>query len=263
MLMPRLLTALVLAPLFIWAVLGLQTEQFQYLLLVLVLLAAWEFTDLAGFKVYLHKVLLLGLVTTCTLVAQPHLGLVLQISVLWWLLNLYWVISYPQHTKLWYWPLAVRLISAPLLLVPMFVALLHLHQHYDGAYFLWLILMIWGADSGAYFVGKTWGKRKLAPRVSPGKSIEGVFGGLAGGLAVTIGFLVYQQIPTGEYAAHLLLSIVVVAVSVLGDLFESLFKRVSNIKDSSNLLPGHGGILDRIDSLTAAAPLFVIGLNLL
>ena len=153
-------------------------------------------------------------------------------------------------------------MSGVLLLAPMWVSLVNLHLKGDE-YFLLLMLLIWGADSGAYFVGRKFGRRKLAPSVSPGKSVEGVLGGIGFALVVMLVFLQVQGIATEKYFGYLLLTIVVTSVSVLGDLFESLFKRESGMKDSGQILPGHGGVLDRIDSLTAAAPFFLLGLNLL
>jgi phosphatidate cytidylyltransferase len=125
------------------------------------------------------------------------------------------------------------------------------------------MMLIWAADSGAYFVGKAFGKNKLAPKVSPGKSVEGALGGIGFALIIMLGFLQQQNISIDLYPAYLLLAVVGSSVSVLGDLYESLFKRTSGIKDSGNILPGHGGILDRIDSLTAAAPFFLLGLGLI
>ncbi len=111
-------------------------------------------------------------------------------------------------------------------------------------------------EARAYFSGKAFGKRKLAPRVSPGKSWEGVYGGLAASLAITLAVGLYRGWSLGALLLALLGAALVVFVSIVGDLTESMFKRQSGIKDSSNLLPGHGGVLDRIDSLTAAIPVF-------
>ena len=120
---------------------------------------------------------------------------------------------------------------------------------------LYVLLMVWAADIGAYFSGKRFGKRKLAPRVSPGKSWEGVYGGLvATGLLATG----YALAGLADWLPLLLVTLGVTAVSVLGDLLESMFKRQRQMKDSSHLLPGHGGVMDRIDSLTAAVPLFAL-----
>jgi phosphatidate cytidylyltransferase len=126
----------------------------------------------------------------------------------------------------------------------------------------WLILsvmvLVWAADIGAYFSGRAFGKRKLAPQVSPGKSWEGVYGGLAVSLAITLVVGINRGWGFGQLLLGLLGAALVVMSSVIGDLTESMFKRRAGIKDSSNLLPGHGGVLDRIDSLTAAIPVFAV-----
>ncbi len=266
MLIKRIITALILAPLFVWAIFTMPNHYFAQLLLVFVVLGAWEFSRLIKFKRLLVRLLLVAGIVACALTIQNNtqvISFMFYLSILWWVVNLYWVLSYPNKTNLWFNPLIVRIINGVLLLVPMWVALITLQQQYGAEYFLLLMLIIWGADSGAYFTGKAIGKRKLAPKVSPGKSVEGVIGGIGVALMVTVMFLQYQNIATNQYLSYLLLTIVVASVSVLGDLFESLFKRVSNIKDSGQILPGHGGVLDQIDSLTAAAPFFLLGLNLI
>ena len=115
---------------------------------------------------------------------------------------------------------------------------------------------VWVADIGAYFSGKRFGKRKLAPQVSPGKSWEGLIGGLLLSLLLTVVVGLYRDWSFSQFLLALPAAALVVLISVVGDLTESMFKRQSGIKDSSNLLPGHGGVLDRIDSLTAAVPVF-------
>ena len=160
---------------------------------------------------------------------------------------------------------AVRLSSAAVvgfglaILLPSWQALILLKQWELGN---WLILavmiLVWAADIGAYFSGKTFGKRKLAPQVSPGKSWEGLIGGLLTSLVITLVVGVYRGWSARELILALLGAALVVAISVIGDLTESMFKRSSGIKDSSQLLPGHGGVMDRIDSLTAAIPVFVV-----
>jgi phosphatidate cytidylyltransferase len=157
----------------------------------------------------------------------------------------------------------LKSLAGVLVTVPAWASLVLLHSREpDGPYvILYLLVLVWAADSGAYFAGRKWGKRKLAPVISPGKSWEGVYGGIAlcSVLAVAVG-LAYGE--TLKQAAGLLLvSLLTVMFSIVGDLLESLMKRQAGIKDSSNLIPGHGGVLDRIDSLTAAAPVFFIGLH--
>ena len=266
MLIQRILTALILAPLFIWAIFAMPTAYFSYLLLLFVALGGWEFARLIKIEQALYRSLVAAGIVGCCIVASEHaqnLQIVLYVSVAWWGLNLYWVVSYPKNIQSWYGSGIVRVMGGALLLVPMWVALTNLHSVHGSTYFLLLMMLIWAADSGAYFVGKAFGKNKLAPKVSPGKSVEGVLGGIGFALIIMLGFLQQQNISIDLYPAYLLLAVVVSSVSVLGDLYESLFKRTSGIKDSGNILPGHGGILDRIDSLTAAAPFFLLGLGLI
>jgi phosphatidate cytidylyltransferase len=127
---------------------------------------------------------------------------------------------------------------------------------------LLLLLIVWSADTGAYFAGRTFGKRKLAPLISPGKTIAGLVGGLIA--APLIAFLAIRLMPIAGFEPGVLIPLVLVTVlvSVGGDLLISLHKRISGCKDSGKLLPGHGGILDRVDSLLAAAPFFALGLLL-
>jgi phosphatidate cytidylyltransferase len=124
----------------------------------------------------------------------------------------------------------------------------------------WFMLLVWGADIGAYFAGRFFGNRKLAPNVSPGKTWAGVYGGMLTSVivSVVIALLFLGELTAYSWLLLVVLSVAVIAISVLGDLLESLMKRNSGIKDSSALLPGHGGILDRIDSMCAAAPMFVL-----
>ena len=125
---------------------------------------------------------------------------------------------------------------------------------------LLLFGLIWASDIGAYFTGKAFGKTKLSPNVSPKKTVEGLFGGIVFSLIIGVLYVVIlKDTPSiNDYLMFGFLSIVVSLTSVLGDLFESLLKRLSNVKDSGKILPGHGGMLDRIDSLTSSAPVFFL-----
>jgi phosphatidate cytidylyltransferase len=183
------------------------------------------------------------------------------ISLSLWGIFIYWLTDY-EWGGLGMPPLeALPHIVGFLVLVPTWIALVILHGSSEhGPYLLLvLLLLVWTADIAAFFVGRRWGHRKLAARLSPGKTWEGVAGGLIGSMVVA--GLASLPIPMSLSERGLFLGICLVAVafSILGDLFESLLKRRAGVKDSGALIPGHGGMLDRIDSLTAAAPIFVIG----
>lgn len=190
----------------------------------------------------------------------------LLLAVIWWIAAFGLVISYPKSAKLWGKSLILQLIFAFNTLVPFLIAVAALRlENYNSDSFhgvqllLYVFVLVWAADSGAYFAGRAFGKHKLAPKVSPGKTWQGVIGGLIAATVLAMAFIHFagdDLFQRGTLLSLTALSVATVAVSVLGDLTESMFKRESGIKDSSNLIPGHGGILDRIDSLTAAAPFF-------
>jgi phosphatidate cytidylyltransferase len=155
-------------------------------------------------------------------------------------------------------------VSGLLVLIPAWAGLVWIHQLSRGPYLvLFLLVLIWIADSGAYFAGRRWGRRKLAPLVSPGKTREGAYGALAGGLLWGGVLAALYGVSVPQQGCLVLLCLLTVVASIVGDLYESLSKRERGVKDSGSLLPGHGGILDRIDSLTAAAPVFALGLHLI
>ena len=191
----------------------------------------------------------------------------LFIACVWWLAALVLVVTYPNSAKLWARSVVAKFLFGICTLFPFLIGLLAIRFNnytldaYQGTYLLlYVFLLVWGADSGAYFFGRALGKHKLAPKVSPGKSWEGALGGLFTSGVIAFAFL--QATPndvfgrTLETMPFIAVSVATVAISVLGDLAESMFKRQAGIKDSSNLIPGHGGILDRVDSLTAAIPFF-------
>ena len=188
----------------------------------------------------------------------------LVITLLWWVINSYWIISFPRHTRFWNSYTATRLVNGFFFFVPLVVALSALHQ-IDSSLVLLLLALIWSADSGAYFVGRTIGKNKLLPNVSPGKSAEGFVGGALFSLAVMFAYVSFgfENVTFVQYFFYGVLSLIVTLASILGDLFESVYKRIAGVKDSGILLPGHGGLFDRIDSLTASAPIFFLAYSFL
>ncbi|HIQ33932.1 MULTISPECIES: CDP-archaeol synthase [Acinetobacter] len=181
-------------------------------------------------------------------------------SILTWLGSIYWVKNFPESDN-WY---NVSLYIIGFILISAAVTALYAVWHSSPWWLMYLFLLVWGADSGAYFVGRKFGKKKLAPTVSPNKSVEGLYGGIA--TTVIIMMIVqysYLNLTVVQLILFLVLSIITVFASVLGDLFESMIKRRAGIKDSGRVLPGHGGVLDRIDSLLAAAPIFAAGMYIL
>lgn len=259
MLKQRVITALVLLPIALAGFFWLDGGAFALFIGAVVSLGGWEWARLAGFSAQSLRIAY-GLLVAALLYGLylvPALApLVLVLGVLWWGAATVLVLGYPETSRYWGGTLG-KLVIGLLILLPAWQGLV-LFKQWPLANWLILAVMVlvWAADIGAYFSGKAFGKRKLAPQVSPGKSWEGLVGGLLASLLITAGVGLYRGWIGSELVLALAGAALVVLVSVVGDLTESMFKRQSGIKDSSNLLPGHGGVLDRIDSLTAAIPLF-------
>jgi len=274
MLKQRILTALVLIVLTVWALFAWPQPAFAAFLGVFILVGAWEWTALCGLQkltVRLAYVALIGVVggvlaASPVQLATPSLVWpVLAAVVLWWLWAFIELLAYLDARQGFLASLPGKLMSGFFLLLPAWIVPLVLRElpHAslpDGRWLtLYLLGIVWVADSGAYFAGHRWGKTKLAPHVSPGKTWEGVAGGLAAvfALALTAGVFGWR-FAGNELVAWIALSLATAFVSVFGDLFESRAKRAAGVKDSGTLFPGHGGVLDRIDAYTAAAPLFTL-----
>ncbi|MFT6917070.1 MAG: phosphatidate cytidylyltransferase [Motiliproteus sp.] len=265
MLKQRVITALILAPLVLAATFMFALFEFKLFIAAVITLAAWEWANLAGLKDSVarigYAVAILAILIAMIYLAVPALP-VLIVALLFWCLALFWVITFPSSQGQWQ-GVNARALMGTLVLIPAWSGLVELKAMAAGnAWLLLLLLLVWGADVGAYFAGKTWGNRKLAARVSPGKTWAGCYGGLVSSLLVALIFGWLVALDATQMVALLLVCLITAVVSVLGDLLESMLKRHRGIKDSSQLLPGHGGVMDRIDSLTAAAPLFTLGLIL-
>lgn len=278
MLKQRIITALILAPLAISAILFLPVEQFKIAVAVVASLGAYEWAKMSGINGRVSKTVFMTLILTmCGVLIiavdgdsiwyQGELnGLykgILGIATAWWALSLVMILTYPKYSSTWTENVPIRATFGILTLIPTWVAVISLRTNlYDvdpfyGASLIFYVLgIVWAADIGAFFVGVKFGKHKLRPNVSPGKSIEGLFGGVMASLAIIAFAALHYNFEASRMGLHVLIGIITVAVSALGDLNESMIKRCAGIKDSGKLLPGHGGIMDRIDSLTAAFPVF-------
>jgi phosphatidate cytidylyltransferase len=254
----RIITAAILIPLVLLAIFGLDSSGFKWAMAVVLVLGCWEWCRLIGIKEVPGQAMYIAVALVLAFLIQflPSF-LIYLLAFIWWLFALYLVFTYPQSEEFWHGNLELKAAIGLALLLPTWLGVVELHAKSPWL-MLFVFMLVWAADIGAYFSGKRFGKTKLAPKVSPGKSIEGLLGGLLA--AVLLGLLLKNFVDDGLKTLSLTSSIILFALvilfSVLGDLSESLFKRVSGVKDSSQLLPGHGGILDRIDSMTAAVPIF-------
>jgi phosphatidate cytidylyltransferase len=222
---------------------------------LLILAGAWEWSGFLGMSVTAGRIvyvaLIAGLMAIVEFVVPQLSAQLLQLACLWWFVAFVWTFFFPTPI-----PTALRWICGALVLVPVFVAMLTLYR-ISSQYLLFALVIVWAADVGAYFSGKMFGRVKLAPSISPGKTWEGVVGGLTLVALLTLGWAAYADLPV---AVLLPFCLAVAAISVVGDLTVSMFKRTAGVKDSGKLFPGHGGVLDRIDSVAAASPLFALGL---
>lgn len=263
MLKQRMITGLVLGILVFAGVIFLPTPLFaMFSMMFMVGLGAWEWAGLTG--CYLPEKRMLGtlmiLMGSIPLVFLPLPTVaVLWVSVPIWATVLVALWVYPYNAGFYKKHSLVMRILGIFVLLPAWFALFKLHQM-DYRYVLYLIALVALADTAAYFTGRKFGMTKLAPDLSPGKTREGLSGAVfvTAVWAVLAGF--WLPLPKGETILFMVLSMLVVLMSVAGDLFESLLKREAGVKDSGSILPGHGGILDRVDSMLAAAPIFTLGL---
>ena len=268
----RVIAALAMTPIAIAAILLLPTPWLVALAAILFLAGLWEWFKLADIDDTLARTVLL-VVNMALMVAivwgsrtsgglsYVLLQIMIVVGVAWWLLAMLWLrhfdfaSNHETHARVF------KLAAGTLAIVPAWCALAVLHgSDPNGHRWLFVALMIvWAADSGAYFAGRKFGKRKLAPTISPNKTVEGLIGGVVCGLVVALAFAPFAGASLRQLPAVALVAVVAVLFSVVGDLFESLLKRHVGAKDSGDLIPGHGGILDRIDGVVAALPVFALG----
>lgn len=281
MLKQRIITALILAPAAISAIFYLSLINFAAAMLVVMAIGAWEWGPLMGCANKRYRIAFVSVTSILIATlwyflpldtlwdAPKHLvdeaNIVLWLAVAWWLLSAGLTFLYPRFSKFWSSHRSVRGLFGWLTLVPTWLAFMALRSSdyqvdpYHGAQLLmFLFLMVWSADVGAYFVGKSIGKHKLLPNVSPGKTLEGFLGGVVFACVMVVVAGYFIDWTMAQYRIVIPVTILITTISVLGDLNESMFKRQAGVKDSGTILPGHGGILDRIDSLTATAPIYAL-----
>ncbi len=275
MLRQRVITALVMAGLFLSAIMFLPLPGLAVFFGIIIGGGAWEWSRLAGWNAAPARALYVAAVWAALAALYVHCQLgggaprekvqpVLGLACLWWSFALLWVRGYPASAVLWR-NIAMRSVMGLLILVPAWTAAVFLLSFPRGGLLMVImVVVVAAADIGAYFTGKAWGKHKLAPVVSPAKTWEGFWGGVCSSLvlAVVLWWLLPDRVSHIGLGAVMAVTVTTALASVVGDLTVSMVKRESGIKDSGSLLPGHGGVLDRLDSLCGAAPVFALGLLL-
>ena len=282
MLKTRVITALVMLAVLYMATVWTSPFQFAVFVSLVLLVGVLEWTGLMGLKSIAMKSGYLGLFVAVmvfiaansglsprsTSLSYPLVTAITGLGLLFWILAFWLIRHFPENTAQWA-STARTAIMGLFTLIPTWIALIQLKYLVpNGALVFTLIALVSIADIGAYFTGRAWGRAKLAPKLSPGKSWEGFWGGMASCLLLALALVwplnrYIVAIDAIHIVAFLMLAMVTAVFSVLGDLFESMLKRSQGLKDSGKSLPGHGGVLDRIDSLTAAAPVFVFFLLIL
>jgi phosphatidate cytidylyltransferase len=259
----RILTAVVLGGLFLVILLGLPDWATIFVITFMTLAGAWEWSAFLLLVAPLWRlgyVLLVGVLLWVAWrfsASAAGRDLLLAGAVLWWVAALVWIVFAPRRVSPW-----SAAVAGVLALVPAWLALVRLRLALPrGAqWVLFVLVLVWVADIGAFFCGRRFGRLRLAPEVSPGKTWEGVLGGIAVSAPVAIAGSLWFHV---SLAAFLPLCLAAVGFSIVGDLTESLLKRFAGMKDSGSIFPGHGGVMDRIDSITGAAPVLLLGLTLL
>ena len=261
MLRQRVLTAVVLVAVLLGVMLGLPPIATVWLITALVLIGAWEWAAFIGSGSPRSRAAF-TIVVAAALVAclyfysssPQFVHTVLGVAMAWWLVAFLWVCLAPARVH----PLSAALAGL-LALVPCWLALVYVTFTTQSTYWvLFTLALVWAADTGAFFTGRWLGRVLLAPRVSPKKTWEGVIGGVL--LSGVVAWVATHWLPVKEVWPFVIVCIAVAALSIVGDLTESMLKRAAGLKDSGSVFPGHGGMLDRIDSLTAAAPAMVFAL---
>jgi phosphatidate cytidylyltransferase len=263
----RIITGIVLVLLLLLVIYALPRLLFTVVVGAVVMLAAWEWTALSNFRdtrkrvIYLISIAVLFIVIM-QLPLHSAIVLISTVSIVWWLCAAIGIFKFQRKPSSFKRNTEVLNLIGLVVLIPFWFSLATLNSGYvvyDAVHpvLLFAIILVALADTTAYFVGRKWGKHKLANEVSPGKSWEGLLGAMAAVMVIVIPLGMLFGISALSKLDLLLLGFITVVAALIGDLFESVVKRIAGVKDSGNLLPGHGGVLDRIDAYTAAIPIFM------
>jgi phosphatidate cytidylyltransferase len=258
----RFISTIVLAPLVIWGILAISLPTFEIVTAIVMMLVAWEWAGLipirSNYNKIIYLLLMLGFFGFIQFIQEPLY--ILSVGVLWWLVAIFLLVRYEKYESKKNRRLLHTLYGL-LAIAPCWVALNTLRAEAHGPQMILLfLLMLWSTDIGAYLVGSRIGRTRIAPKLSPKKSFEGAAGGLVLMLLVAIGGIVWLHIPVAQWVSYFLTAVALFVFSIIGDLFESLLKRKQGVKDSGKLIPGHGGIFDRLDSMLAAAPIYTFAI---
>lgn len=276
MLKKRIITAAIFVLLIILATIFLSPIVFNLMALLIVSIAAWEFSGFFKDWDYQKRLIFLVVILLSSIPLQlaPFIP-VLTVSSIFWLLvpGILW--KFALEDKSYFNNFKLQMLLGFLIFIPCWFGLLVIRGKFGNEFLFYLLALVAATDTGAYFAGKFFGKNLMFPKVSPKKTVEGLIGGvLSAVLVAIIGFVFFKLEILGANHDYLglnffsgisfvMLSIITCLWSVIGDLFESMLKRQAGVKDSGKILPGHGGMYDRIDSLTAAIPIFALGLLLI
>ncbi len=268
MLKLRIITALLLIPLVVLVDFAVDTRWFALVFGLVIVLGAWEWSRIAGLESAISRSTYVGLTVLLMLVVFEYRSegwsrLLITLAVIWWLLATVLVVFIQRQLFRLRESRLLFVLTGLLVLIPSWFSLVLLHNEGSDTgrrLVMLLFVMIWVADIAAYFGGKRWGKTALADMISPKKTLEGALAGVVASMLVAVGFCLINKMQLIDIIIFTGISLMTILVSIIGDLFESLMKRRAQLKDSGSILPGHGGVMDRIDSLTAASPVFLAGL---
>ncbi|HZP66459.1 MAG TPA: phosphatidate cytidylyltransferase [Rudaea sp.] len=266
----RVITALLLTPFAIALILLAPSAWFAVIVAALTLLASWEWTRMSGLRSRPWRAVLVALCALAMAALWFHADeaagwIVVTLGCIWWFFAVAWLKHFSFAAAPTRENAAIKLAGGALAILPAWTAVVQLHrsQASPHTWALYALMLIWAADTFAYLSGRRFGKKKLAPNISPGKTYAGVYGALIGSAVIALVGGWWLGVRGFSLAGLLVVALVAVCFSVVGDLFESLIKRHCHVKDSGALFPGHGGAYDRLDGVFAALPFFVLGKLLL